>query len=87
MLASMVQAFMASSHGIKCMLLRLQSRLIMMQGLDGGGYRKKQPLNEVVQEALVSRWSSAKVFPMTLQAFGNLTDGWSAWAGRNNKEG
>jgi hypothetical protein len=76
MLASMVQTFMASSHGVKCMLLRLQSRLIVMQGSVDGGYRKKRPLNKVIQEALGSRWSSMKVFLMTLQVFGNSSDGW-----------
>jgi hypothetical protein len=34
--------------------------LIVMQGSDNGGYKKKQPLTEVVQEALGSRWSSTE---------------------------
>ena len=45
-LASMVQALIVG--------------LIVMQGSDNGGYKKKQPLNEVIQEALGSRWSSTE---------------------------
>jgi hypothetical protein len=43
--ASMIQAFTADIHGATLAYLGLQSRLIMMQGLDGGGSTKKLPLD------------------------------------------
>jgi hypothetical protein len=43
--ASMIQAFTADIHGATLAYLGLQSRLNMMQGLDGGGSTKKLPLD------------------------------------------